>query len=155
LLNILVNIGRSIEILHHRLPLEKHTAMKSLWSFVLILLFSFAAAAQKEVPLQEVSQHVGDSVTVAGKVFSGRFFAQSEGAPTLLNIGAAYPHQLLTVVIRGTARKEFAGVPERDLLDKDIKVSGKVELYKGKPQLVVHHADQLTLAGPAKTGTGQ
>lgn len=129
--------------------------MKSLLSLAFILLLSLAAAAQKEIKLEDVGQHVGDSVSLTGKVAGGRFFPQGEGAPTLLNIGAAYPHQLLTVVIRGTARKDFPGVPEKDLLDKDIRVVGKVELYKGKPQIVVYQTGQLTLAEPARSGTGQ
>jgi hypothetical protein len=119
---------------------------------VLGLLFSFlitsAAFAQKEIKLEEVDKHVGDSVTVSGKVYGGRHFPNGEGAPTLLNLGAAYPNQLLTVVIRGTARKEFSGVPERDLQDQEIRVSGKVDLYKGKPQIVVYSIAQL--AAPAK-----
>lgn len=93
---------------------------------------------------------MGDSVTLIGKVASGRYFAQGEGSPTLLNLGAPYPNQLLTVVIRSAARKEFSGAPEKDLLNKDVKVTGKVELYKGKPQVVVYKAAQLILAEPVK-----
>ena len=129
--------------------------MKCFLSLAFALLLSFAAAAQKEVKLEEVGGHVGDSVAVTGKVSGGRFFPQGDGTPTLLNIGAAYPNQLLTVVIRSTARKEFAGAPEKDLLNKDVRVTGKVELYKGKPQVVVYSAGQLTLAEPAKPAAGQ
>lgn len=129
--------------------------MKFFLSFAFALLLSFAAAAQKEVKLEEVGNHVGDSVSLTGKVAGGRYFVQGEGSPTLLNIGAPYPHQLLTVVIRGAARKEFPGAPEKDLLNKEVRVSGKVELYKGKPQVVVHSAAQLTLAEPAKQQPSQ
>ena len=129
--------------------------MNCLLSLAFALLLCFAAAAQKEIKPEEVSGHVGDSVTITGKVAGGRYFPNTEGAPTLLNIGAAYPNQLLTVVIRGAARKELGGIPEKDLLEKDIRVSGKVELYKGKPQLVVYRAGQLTVTEPAKSGPGQ
>lgn len=140
---------------HRLLSLEKHFAMKRFLSLAFVLLLTVAAAAQKEVKAEEVAQHVGDSVSVTGKVYGGRYFPNSEGAPTLLNIGAAYPNQLYTVVIRGTARKEFAGVPERDLLDKNIRVSGRVEMYKGKPQVVVHRISQLNVVEPASTATPQ
>lgn len=126
--------------------------MKCLLSLAFTLLLSFAAGAQKEIKAEEVGQHVGDSVIVTGKVAGGRYFAHSEGAPTLLNIGAPYPNQLFTVVIRGTARKELGGIPEKDLLDKNVRVSGRVELYREKPQIVVYSASQLTVAEPA---TGQ
>lgn len=137
------------------LSLEKRTAMKCFLGLSYALLFSFAAAAQKEIRPEEVAGHVGDSVTVTGKVAGGRYFSHSEGAPTLLNIGAPYPDQLFTVVIRGAARKELGGAPERDLLDKNLRVSGRVELYKEKPQIVVYRASQLTVAEPVKTGAGQ
>jgi hypothetical protein len=129
--------------------------MKRFISLAFALILSLAAAAQKEVRLEDVGQHVGDSVVLTGKVAGGRYFPQGEGVPTLLNIGAPYPHQLLTVVIRGTARKEFAGAPEKDLLNKEVRVAGKVELYKGKPQVMVYSAAQLTIAEEPKTGSGQ
>lgn len=140
---------------HRLLSLKKYTAMKCFLSLAFALLLSFAASAQKEVKAEEVSQHVGDSVTVTGKVAGGRYFSNSEGAPTLLNIGAPYPNQLFTVVIRGTVRKEFGGAPEKDLLDKNVRVSGRVELYREKPQIIVSSASQLSVAEPAKAGTGQ
>lgn len=129
--------------------------MKYILGLVLGLLVSAASFAQKEIKLEEVDKYVGDSVTLTGKVYGGRYFPNGEGAPTLLNLGAAYPNQLLTVVIRGTARKEFNGVPERDLLDQEIRVSGKVDLYKGKPQIVLYSAAQLSVAEKGKTTAGQ
>lgn len=120
-------------------------------SLLLMLALSSAALAQKEIPLQDVARHVGDSVTLTGKVYGGRFFPQGEGRPTLLNLGAPYPNQLLTVVIRGTARPQFSFVPEKDLLNKDVRVSGKVELYKGKPQVVIYSPEQLTPVEADKT----
>ena len=129
--------------------------MKYVLALVLGFLISSASYAQKEIKLEEVDKHVGDSVTVTGKVYGGRFFPNGEGAPTLLNLGAAYPNQLLTVVMRGSARKEFPGVPERDLLDQEVRVSGKVDLYKGKPQIVLYSATQLAVVGKEKSTAGQ
>jgi hypothetical protein len=129
--------------------------MKYVLGLVLGFLVSSASFAQKEIKLEEVDKHVGDSVTVTGKVYGGRFFPNGEGTPTLLNLGAAYPNQLLTVVMRGTARKEFPGVPERDLLDQEVRVSGKVDLYKSKSQIVLYSATQLVVVGKEKTPAGQ
>lgn len=135
--------------------MDKPNVMKYIGSLLFALSLSMAVMAQKSIKLEDVGQHVGDSVILTGKVFGGRYFANSEGAPTLLNIGAAYPNQLLTVVIRGAARKELAGAPEKDLLNKEIRVSGKVELYKGKPQVVVYSASQVSVSETAKTEPAQ
>ena len=66
----------------------------------LLLLFSTPVLyAQKEIKLEEVMDHVGDSVTLTVPVVTGRFLNSAAGGPTLLNVGAPYPNQLLTLVV--------------------------------------------------------
>ena len=124
--------------------------MKYALGLLFTLFISSTLFAQKEVKLEDLDKYVGDSVIVTGKVFGGRYFPNGEGAPTLLNIGAAYPNQLLTAVIFGEARKEFSGAPEKDYLDQEVRISGKVQLYKGKPQLQIYSPKQITIAGKEK-----
>jgi DNA/RNA endonuclease YhcR with UshA esterase domain len=59
---------------------------------------------------------------------------------TLVNLGAAYPDQVLTVVLKGEAIGIAAGLD-----GKTIKVTGKVEMYKGKPEIVVNEKDKITV----------
>ena len=111
-----------------------------------ILIFSFfslCAFGQKQVSINDVSSHVGDSVTVSSTVHGGRFL--SGNSLTLLNLGAAYPNQLLTVVIRGDDRTKFAEAPETLYRGKDILVKGKVEMFNGKPQIVVTTKEQIEI----------
>ncbi len=96
------------------------------------------------ISLAEVAMYMGDSATVYGNVVSGEYFSDREDAPTLLNLGAAYPHQLLTVVIDGVDRKYFTTQPEKFYLNKDISITGKITSSNGKPQMVVHNKSQLT-----------
>ena len=111
--------------------------------FILIALiaFSFSAQAQyKFVPLHEVKSHEGDSVSTVGKVFSTKYLSAAKNSPTLLNIGGDHPNQLLTVVIYGNDRKNFESLSlpvEEYYKGKMLKINGKVELYQGKPQIVV------------------
>jgi DNA/RNA endonuclease YhcR with UshA esterase domain len=60
---------------------------------------------------------------------------------TLMNLGAAYPDQLMTVVLRGDA---IAMASELD--GKTIKVTGKIELYREKPEIVVKDAKMIEIA---------
>ena len=99
--------------------------------------------AQKTVKLEEVSKHVGDSVMVYGKVYGGRYLPNTANKPTLLNIGANYPNQLLTVVIYEQDRKNFETSPELAYKDKDLYIIGRVEMYNNKPQIVIRNKDQL------------
>ena len=63
------------------------------------------------VPAAEVSKHVGDSIAVVGKITGGKFLADAADSPTLLNMGAAFPNQLLTIVIPGVLRTAFVAEP--------------------------------------------
>jgi hypothetical protein len=76
----------------------------------------------------DASHHIGDYVLVTDKVYG----VKDMGSLVLVNVGGAYPDQPLTVVLRGAA-KGLAG----ELDGKTIHVTGKVELYKGRPEIVV------------------
>ena len=86
--------------------------MKQQLLALLALTLSTAALAQKEIKIEELNQHVGDSVTVCTKIYGGIFLDRSKGAPTLLNAGGNYPNAPLTIVIGEDTRKLFKEQPE-------------------------------------------
>jgi len=104
-----------------------------------------AAAPTVNITPEEATQHIGQQVTVCGKVFGGKFLDKSNGTPTLLNIGAAYPDSPFTVVIFGSDRAQFSYKPEEYLDGKTICVKGKVKEYKGKAEIVVSNPDQIRI----------
>lgn len=117
-------------------------------SFIVSLLFVVACTgckSQTVIAIDSVSTHIGDSATVCSKVFSTRFVATAENTPTFLNLGAGYPNQKLTLVIWADVRKRFVNAPEEYLQDKSICVTGKLELYKGRPQMVIKDPSQIKL----------
>jgi hypothetical protein len=61
---------------------------------------------------EEAAKHVGETLTVFGKVFGGKYLENSNGSPTLINMGAAYPPNPFTVVIYGSDRGNFSYKPE-------------------------------------------
>jgi hypothetical protein len=103
--------------------------------------------------LEEIALFVGDSVTVSGTIFSAKYFAESSTSPTLLNMGAPFPNQPLTVVIEKAQRPFFGPDPEVFYLNKEVSVSGRVVLFKNKPQIVVRSKEQIQVLkdnGPAR-----
>jgi micrococcal nuclease len=102
------------------------------------------------VALSELELFVGDSITVAGKVFTARFFEESKTKPTLLNVGAPYPDQPLTLVIENEDRSNFAK-PEEHYLNKTLQVSGVVQVFKGKPQIVLRRPQQVQVVDSEAT----
>jgi hypothetical protein len=89
-----------------------------------------------EIALADIKSATGKAVIVKGKVFSARDI----GSMVLVNLGAAYPDQLLTVALKGKA-KELA--PQ--LTDKTITVEGTVIDYKGKPEIIVSESQKITI----------
>jgi hypothetical protein len=116
-------------------------------SVLLLLSFSIAlsAASQINMKLDDAASHVGDSVKTCGKVADIRFMETAKGQPTLINLGAAYPNQLLTVVIWEDLRKQFDKAPEELFKDKEVCITGRIELYRDKPQIVIRSKEQIQI----------
>jgi hypothetical protein len=102
------------------------------------------AVAPAEVPdgvpvgidIKDAVNYVHQVVVVSAKVFGYKALS----GLTLVNLGAAYPDQPLTVVLKGEA------IAIADGLDgKTIRVTGKVELYKGKPEIIVTEKGMITV----------
>ena len=119
--------------------------MKKGFAAIAGLFFVFAAGAQKELSIDSLSQHIGDSVTVCTKIYSGIYLERGKGTPTFLNAGAAYPNAPLTIVIWADAREKFKDPPEVFYKDKDVCITGKIILYKEKPEIVLYDEKQIVL----------
>jgi len=119
--------------------------MKILLVSVLLIYFGMTAHAQIQVKLGYLSDYVGDSVTVCGKVESARYMKAADDSITVINVGGKYPDQLLTIVIWRQHRSQFAGSPEIDWIGKQVCVTGKVEIYNKKPEIVVKQTSQVQI----------
>lgn len=112
---------------------------------VILGLFSLimigTASAQTVIAAREAAKHIGDSVTVTDKIFGGKLFTPSN--LTLLDMGGYNPNQLLTIMIAGADRGKFKGQPEVDYKGKEVTVTGKLILYKNKPEIVITDPKQL------------
>lgn len=102
---------------------------------------SFSASAQSITP-DEAAKHVGDTVTVCGKIFGGRHF---EGKRTLLNMGAAFPKSPLTIVVDEVNLKNFSSAPEEMYKDKEVCIKGLVKEYNGKPQIFIIKEEDVVM----------
>jgi DNA/RNA endonuclease YhcR with UshA esterase domain len=118
--------------------------MRSLVFTLLSICCILSAKAQTAIKLEDVGKHIGDSVTVCGKVADMRYFENSNNKPTLLNIGAKHPNAPLTVVIWENARALFTTKVE-DLMEKEICITGRIILYKEKPEIIIDRPEQIVV----------
>jgi micrococcal nuclease len=109
---------------------------------LLVVHLTSPALAQSKLTTAEAKQHLGETATVCGKVVSTRYASSTKGQPTFLNLDKPYPEQIFTVVIWGSARSKF-GRPEVDFRDKQICISGKIEEYRGTPEIVANSPEQI------------
>jgi DNA/RNA endonuclease YhcR with UshA esterase domain len=112
--------------------------------FILLVgLITTTAFAQTEIKVDEAKTHVGETVKICTKIFGGKYLENSKGTPTFLNAGGSYPNAPLTLVIWADARKEFKNKPEEYYAGKSVCVTGKIELFKDKPQIVINKEEQI------------
>jgi micrococcal nuclease len=95
---------------------------------------------QTNVSVDSVTSHIGEKVVVCAKVFG----VKSLEKITFINLGAAYPSSPLTVVIFAKDIINFKEAPPAMYKSKKICVTGKLQDYKGKPQIVVSKPDVIT-----------
>lgn len=100
-----------------------------------------AAVQAATVPPDDAGSYVGQPTTVCGRVLSGHFAARSHAQPTFLDMGGAYPNEAFVAVIFGEDRAKF-GAPEV-LVGRQICVTGTVQLYRGRPEIILHDPSQL------------
>ncbi len=93
----------------------------------------------------EAADHLGELARVCGVVASARYAASVQGRPTFLNLDRAYPRQVFTVVIWGTHRRAF-GAPEKALAGRSICVTGTIEEYRGRPEIIARSPAQIVPA---------
>jgi DNA/RNA endonuclease YhcR with UshA esterase domain len=98
--------------------------------------------AQTSFTALEAKAHVGETATVCGEVVSARFAESSDRQPTFLNLDRPFPQHIFTVVIFGSDRPKF-GEPEKDFANQTICATGKIEEYRGIPQIVVTEPKQI------------
>jgi DNA/RNA endonuclease YhcR with UshA esterase domain len=81
---------------------------------------------------------VCDGEGIVAKVFT------SKSGNTFLNIGAAYPNQTFTGWIPPASPVNKSPILS-GIEGKKVKITGRIELYKGKPEIRINAASQLEI----------
>ncbi len=115
--------------------------MRRLTIFVTALFLSLNSAVPAlagEIAPREAMLHVGEQSTVVGTVAQ---VSRSRGGTTFINFGGRYPDHIFYAVIF----KKYAGrFPDiSSIQGRQVAISGEVQLYKGKPQIILFSPSQL------------
>jgi aspartyl/asparaginyl-tRNA synthetase len=113
--------------------------MKKLLLTILICFTAYVLSAQVKVPADSVAKYIGQNVTVCAWVYG----VKSLDKLSFINLGAAYPKSPLTIVIFTKDLPNFKTTPEILFANKTICVTGKLEDFKGKPQIVITRPEEI------------
>jgi hypothetical protein len=120
----------------------KH-ASKFLAGFLLFFVPSAFADDLLVVKVSEAANHIGETVEVRGAV-SGVYTSRKDNS--FLNMGGVYPNQTFTGFIKAGTDVSLDVAFIKSLQGKEIGIVGKVELYKGKPEIVITEKEQIKVA---------
>lgn len=105
-----------------------------------------SAPAMPAIAIKDVRAHINDSVAVTGRVLDGKYLTTGTEAFTVLHVSdTATNASLLTLIIPAANRKNFGTAPENFYPGKQVRITGRLQLYKDKPQMMLRKKEQLTL----------
>ena len=117
--------------------------MKRAQLVIITLIFFIAGtlAAQTVITTDSVSSYMGKQATVKGFVSQVTI---TKGGMVYINLDGKYPFTKLTGVIFKEDISKFGNVKQYEL--HDIELTGTIEEYKEKPQIVLKNPEQLKIA---------
>lgn len=119
--------------------------MKAVISFFIASILSVHSFSQNWTRLNDVAKHKGDTVNIIGFVACTQFKASSKNAYTLMTVKMNNSKDLIRLLVLNSDRENFAEAPETAYLNQYVQIMGKVELYKGMPQIILHSDRQISI----------
>lgn len=104
-----------------------------------------SAQAADMISPETAVRHTGKDGMVCGKVEKARYAESSEGQPTFLHMGGAFPRHTFSARILGVNRGKFS-FPLQSLEGKDVCVIGKIQRDASRAEIEVTSPAGLKLA---------
>ena len=101
------------------------------------------SSTQQTVTPEDAAKFIGLQKTVCGTFASAHFATKTKGQPTFINLDKPYPNQVFTVLIWWSDRGKFEKPPEVLYSGKEICVTGMIQSYQGRPEIIVQEPRQI------------
>ena len=123
-------------------------------SAVAVLALAAASSAwgasttcKNAIAWQSARKAVGTYATIKGRVAGTKYASWSNGSPTFVDVGVAYPSsRRFTIVIWGENRARF-GAPEAKYRNHVLCIRGLVTSYNGVPEIEATSPGQISIVG--------
>src|SRR4026208_1112922 len=107
--------------------------------FAVVCAASIIIAQTSNYTAVEAAKHVGETATVTDRVDGVH---QSGKGNIFLNMGGKYPNQSFTAFIPSASAAQFPNAQQYE--GQTVAVSGKITLYRGKPEIIVNSPSQIS-----------
>jgi DNA/RNA endonuclease YhcR with UshA esterase domain len=111
---------------------------KTLLTLFTVMCTASVIAQTPNYTAAEAGKHVGEIATITDKVDGVH---QSGKGNIFLNMGGKYPNQAFTAWIPSASATQFSNPQQYE--GKTVAVSGKITLYRGKPEIIVTNVSQI------------
>lgn len=138
-----------MDCLFQSVLLSKQDYMKKAFTTCIAAILSLSVFSQTWIRPQEPAKHKGDTVNLIGFVTNVKQAAGRKGSPTLITLSGKDSIPSLTLVVWSADRSKFKESLRTAYLDQYVQVKGKVEIYKGDPQIILHSEKQISIARDA------
>ncbi len=98
-----------------------------------------------EVGSLQAKYYIGEECTICGTVVSTKYNINGKSNPTYITFDKKYPHTPFYVLILEKDRVNFSYLPEKELLNKQICVKGRVNTYNGTPNIIANGQEQISI----------
>jgi DNA/RNA endonuclease YhcR with UshA esterase domain len=112
---------------------------KTLLTLFAVVCAASVVAQTSNYTAVEAAKHVGETATITDKVDGVH---QSGKGHIFLNMGGKYPNQAFTAYIPAASAAQFPQPQQYE--GRTVTVSGKITLYKGKPEIIVNSPSQIS-----------
>ncbi len=120
--------------------------MKHLAPLLFTAGLAFAGSATANGPTigpDNAQSFIGKDAIVCGKVESARYNENSDGQPTFMHFGGAFPRHKFSVRIDGANRDKFSPPPE-EMIGQMVCVGGRIGRAAGnRPETKIEDPDSL------------
>ena len=117
--------------------------MKALLTCV-VTFFSLAAFSQTWIQPETAEKQKGNMVIVMGFVTDVTYVTDAKSYTALFQLNEKDSNKSLLVIFRSSVQPKFTKA-ETPLLHQYVEVKGKVEMYKGKSQIIVQSENEIAI----------
>ena len=104
----------------------------------------------KPIMVKDIATYIGDTVQFCSKVYAVRVYDEANGNSTFLDTRASLSEPFINIIIPANERQKFGNNLERLYVNRNVCISGIVQLTNGIPQITIRNREQIVLKSTIK-----